>query len=288
MKLIADSGSTKTSWCLIKQNGQKLFFTTEGYNPYFISSDDIVQSLKTQLPEENTLSLVEEIHFYGAGCYPDKKGVLDTSLKVICPSAISYIELDLLAAARALLGQEAGFAAILGTGTNTCLYDGKTITNNIDSLGYILGDEGSGCAIGKKLLGDYIRGVMPVEIKDRFWQEFHLTPEAIINEIYSQEQTNRFCASFSRFVNQHIDNRFMHDLVQNAFTELFENLVSLYPNYQQYSFNCVGAIGYTYQNILTDVVEKFQMKPGKFLCTPIEDLVAYHEAMPVVSTQESL
>ena len=166
MKLIADSGSTKTSWCLLKQNGGKVFFNTEGYNPYFLSSEYIVNSLKKQLPGESTFGFVEEIYFYGAGCFPDKKQVLVTAFTELFPSASCYIELDLLAAARALLGQRAGFAAILGTGANTCLYDGHAITDNIDSLGYILGDEGSGCAIGKKLLGDYARGLMPVDVKE--------------------------------------------------------------------------------------------------------------------------
>lgn len=272
----------------MQEKGEHLFFTTEGYNPYFLSSDEIVRSLQSQLPREAALDQVDEIHFYGAGCYPVRKEVLATALKAIFPSAINYIELDLLAAARALLGNEAGFAAILGTGTNTCLYDGKAITHNIDSLGYILGDEGSGTAIGKKLLGDYIRGVMPQDIKENFWQEFHLSPDNIIHEIYSKKLPNRFCAGFSRFVHQHIEHTYMHELVRKAFVALFENLVSLYPNFQQYSFNCVGSIGYTYQDILTEVVEQFQMKQGTFLCAPIEGLVAYHEALPVVSTHASL
>jgi len=277
MILIADSGSTKTSWCLIKRNNEKLFLETEGYNPFFVTSSYVIQSLNAHLPVEVHEESIEEIHFYGAGCFPDQSVVIYAELNEVFPSARSYIELDILAAARALLGQKAGFAAILGTGTNTCFYNGEKVTHNIDSLGYILGDEGSGCAIGKRLLGDYIRGYMPIDVRDCFRQAYQLTPEDIVNEIYSKKLANRFCASFSKFVNQHIGHKYCYDLVLKTFRELFENLVSHYPDYKEYSFNCCGSVGYGFQTILVDVIEKFGMQPGKFLRAPIEGLVQYHQ-----------
>lgn len=277
MILIAESGSTKTNWCLIKADKHKTYFDTEGYNPYFVSSDAIEQSLKKHIPAAIGVEMIDEIHFYGAGCFPEKKYVVGNALKEIFPLTKILIEVDLLAAARAMLGKKAGFAAILGTGTNTGLYDGQHITGNVDSLGYILGDEGSGCAIGKKLLGDYVRGYMPPDLREIFWQEYKLTPADIMNEIYSKQLANRFCAGFSTFVHKNIDNRYLHDLVQKTFYDLFQNLVSHYPEYKQYTFNCVGSVAYSYKKILTGVVEQFDMKPGKFLRAPIEELVKYHE-----------
>lgn len=276
MILIADSGSTKTNWCLINKNREKLFLDTEGYNPFFVTSSYIVQSLREHLLAKVHDEVPEEIHFYGAGCFQEQSGVINNALDEVFPFAKKYIALDLLAAARALLGKKAGFAAILGTGTNTCLFDGEKIVHNIDSLGYILGDEGSGSAIGKKLLGDYVRGYMPADARDCFWQAYQLSPENIINEIYSKGLANRFCASFSKFVNQHVGHKYFHDLVEKTFCELFENLVSHYPSFKENSFNCVGSVGFNFQPILVDVVEKFGMRPGRFLHAPIEELVQYH------------
>ena len=144
MILIADSGSTKTEWCLIERTGSKTYFSTEGYNPYFVDSGYIVNSLMGSTIPVQELQDMAEINFYGAGCQADKVAVMEAALKTLFPSAKVFVEVDLLATARALLGREAGFAAILGTGTNTCTYDGNDITQNIDSLGFVLGDEGSG------------------------------------------------------------------------------------------------------------------------------------------------
>ena len=276
MILIADSGSSKTNWCLVKSNGEKRYFNTEGYNPYFVDTAYIVNSLKKHLPAGISNNEVGEVYYYGAGCFPGKDFVLTDSLKTFFGKAKIFIELDLLAAARALLGSSPGFAAILGTGTNTCLYDGQKITENIDSLGYILGDEGSGAAMGKKLLGDYIRGYMPGEITSLFYERFHLDKEAIFERLYGEPLGNIFCADFGKFVGEHINNPYFYDLVKNSFHDLFQNLVSRYYNYTSLSFNCVGTVGYIFKDILLDVAGEFGMSPGKIIKAPIDGLVEYH------------
>jgi N-acetylglucosamine kinase-like BadF-type ATPase len=276
MILIADSGSSKTNWCLAKADGEKQYFNTEGYNPYFVDTEYIVNSLKEHLPAGISNDEVGEVYYYGAGCFPGKDFVLTDSLITFFSRAKIFIELDLLAAARALLGASPGFAAILGTGTNTCLYDGQKITENIDSLGYILGDEGSGAAIGKKLLGDYIRGYMPGEITRLFYETFQLDKEAIFERLYGQPLGNIFCAEFGKFVGQHIDDPYFYDLVKNSFHELFQNLVSRYRNYTSWSFNCVGTVGYTFKDILLEVAHEFNMPQGKIIKAPIDGLVEYH------------
>ncbi len=217
MILIADSGSSKTNWCLVKPGGEKQYFNTEGYNPYFVDGTYIINSLKKNLPEGILYDEVDNVYYYGAGCFPGKDFVLSDSIKTVFSNAKIFIELDLLGAARALLGNSPGFAAILGTGTNTCMYDGKKITENIDSLGYILGDEGSGTAIGKKLLGDYIRGYMPAAVTDLFYETFHLDKEDIFERIYGQPQGNIFCADFSKFVAVHVGEAYFHNLVKTSF-----------------------------------------------------------------------
>src|SRR3569623_784538 len=156
MILVADSGSTKTTWCLLNNAGENYFFNTEGYNPYFVTKEYIVHSLTANLPSTINTGLIREIWFYGAGCFEDKTSIVSNALTKIFVNADLHVGLDLLGSARSVLGNQPGFVAILGTGTNSCVYDGNKITGNIDSLGYLLGDEGSGFYIGRKILSDYI------------------------------------------------------------------------------------------------------------------------------------
>ena len=276
MVLIADSGTSKTNWCLLNEKNEKLYFDTEGYNPYFVDTDYITKSLQTNLPCDIDRDRIAELYYYGAGCFPGRDYVLSDSLKSFFNKARIFIELDLLAAARALLGRSAGFAAILGTGMNTCIYDGQQITQNIDSLGYILGDEGSATAIGKKLLADYIRESMPTDISQLFQARFHFNKEAIFDRLYGQPYGNIFCAEFSRFVGENIKHEYFYNLVKNSFRELFQNMVTKYEGYQKYSFNCVGSVGYIFKDILKDVALEFNMQTGKIIKAPIDGLVEYH------------
>ena len=276
MILVADSGSTTTNWCLINQSGENFLFDTEGYNPYYVDQDYIVQSLNKNLPGDIKPAQITEVHFYGAGCMLDKTPVIEDALELVFRRAKVHTAMDLLAASRALLGREPGFAAILGTGTNTCIYDGNKITQNIDSLGYMLGDEGSGAAMVKKLLGDYIIGYMPEGISELFYDTFHLDKEGIFDHIYGQPFANRFCADFSKFIFEQIHLAYFDGLVRSSFNELFQNLVIRYPDYQSYSFNCVGSIGFTFKNILSEVALKFDMPMGKIIKAPIDGLVDYH------------
>ncbi|QJD97532.1 N-acetylglucosamine kinase [Mucilaginibacter robiniae] len=278
MKLIADGGSTKTNWCLVTDEGKKVLFNTEGYNPYFVSPEYIIQSLKNSLPADLQVDKLTDVYYYGAGCSTDdKRKLVEDAMKQVFTNAKVSVGHDLLAAARAVLGHNEGFAAILGTGTNTCLYDGKNILQNIDSGAYILGDEGSGCYIGKKLLVDYLRGYMPEAVRKNFWNTYHLTPDQVNDAVYSQPLANRFCASFSKFVydnNVHIE--YTRNLVKTSFEDFFRNLVTHYPNYQNYTFNCIGSVGYNFRNVLEEVVTENGMRMGNIIRSPIDNLVKYH------------
>lgn len=277
MILVADSGSTKTNWCLIDKRHERCIFDTEGYNPYFVDTQYIINSLAVSLPQNLNPQQVTHIYFYGAGCFDDKLHIINTALSSIFTNARIYVGLDMLGSAKALLGNKPGFIAILGTGTNSCLYDGTKITANIDSLGYLLGDEGSGFYIGRKILSDYIREYMPLAVREEFFETYALTREAIMEMVYSEKLPNRFCAQFTRFISTSVaDTVYTHSIVKNAFTDFFTNLVSRYTNYRQYSFNCTGSTGYTFKDILAETAAGFGMKTGAIIKRPIEGLADYH------------
>lgn len=281
MILIADGGSTKTSWCLINEAGRRIHFNTEGYNPYFAKQDYIENSLRTTLPDNLDTEKVEEVYYYGAGCSTENnKEIVAGAMRKVFTKAKINIDHDLLASCRALLGNEPGFAAILGTGTNTCLYDGNDVTLNIDSLGYFLGDEGSGSNIGKRLLADYMKGFMPKGLSESFFNIYGLTNEQIFDHIYNQPLPNRFCASFSKFLYDFkaVYPEYTQDVVDTAFTAFFEKLVIHYPNYKNYVLNCVGSVGYSFRDRLSVVADKYEMGVGKLIRSPIDDLVDYHLA----------
>ncbi|GEM66082.1 ATPase [Sphingobacterium faecium NBRC 15299] len=278
MIIIADGGSTKTNWCLLDDSNKKIYFNTEGYNPYFVDSEYIVNSLKKGLPNDLPFDDIKEVNYYGAGVHNKEKAeIVVKAIQEVFPKAQVEVGHDLLAAARALLGKEAGFAAILGTGTNSCIYDGQNITYNIDSCAYILGDEGSGSYIGKKLLADYIRDLMPQDVRKVFYDTYKITPDEIMDAVYTKPLANRFCASFSKFVyDNNVNIEYTRAIVDEAFEAFFKNLVSKYPNYQEYTFNCIGSVGYNFRNVLEEKALQYGMKVGKILRSPIDDLVQFH------------
>ncbi|GAA4509953.1 N-acetylglucosamine kinase [Sphingobacterium thermophilum] len=278
MIIIADGGSTKTNWCLLDDNNKKIYFNTEGYNPYFVDSDYIVSSLRKGLPNDLPLDKIKEVNYYGAGVHNEEKAqIVADAFKVLFPNAKIEIGHDLLAAARALLGRKPGFAAILGTGTNTCIYDGEKIVHNINSAAYILGDEGSGSYIGKKLITDFIRGLMPEDVAKVFYETYKLTPDEIMDNVYTKPLANRFCASFSKFVyDNNVNIEYTRKIVDDAFEAFFANLVSKYPNYQDYTFNCIGSVAYNFRNVLEEKANQYGMQVGKILRSPIDDLVQFH------------
>ncbi len=280
MILIADGGSTKTAWTLLDDKKNTVGeFRTEGYNPYFWSTEQIAASIKEQLLPQLNGSEIKNIFFYGAGCStPEKNEIVHQGIHANFPNTQILITHDLLAAARDLLKREKGFAAILGTGANTCLYDGYDIIHNIDSLGYLMGDEGSGSYIGKKIVRDYMRGYFPETLAAAFKAKYgYQNNEEIFHDIYTKPFQNRTLASFCNFAADHSSYEYIHMLVRDSFEDFFKNLVSHYPDYRSYTFNCIGSVGYSFREILTDISEnKYQMKVGNMLRSPINDLVKFH------------
>jgi glucosamine kinase len=279
MIVIADGGSTKTSWCVIHANGEKKRFKTEGYNPFYVDTPYISASLMKAIPQDIDPLQITEVNYYGAGVHNEAKGgiVKDAISNIFSNSAI-WVGHDMLAAARGTLGHAGGFAAILGTGTNTCIYNGEDITVSTESGGFIIGDEGSGGHLGKHLLIDILRGYLPPVLQNKFTAQYNLTHDELLHRIYSQPFANRFVAGFSEFLSQNIHHEYCYDLVKESFTAFFENLVSHYPNYRSYLFNCIGSVGYNFKSILEETALEFGMMPGIITASPMDGLIDHHTA----------
>jgi len=277
MRLIADSGSTTTAWKLIENSGEVKNIQTSGINPFFRTEEDIFQELaQFLLPETGTG--IQEIFFYGAGIINAEKGdIIRRALIRIYPEARIETYSDVLGAARALFGNRAGIACILGTGSNVCLYDGKKITGGVSPLGFILGDEGSGAVMGRKLLGDYFKEVMPIRLREEFAEQFNLTRDEALNRVYRSEKPNQFLAQFVPFLSEHADSAYCHEFVQQNFMEFFERNVSKLPDYTKYPIGFVGSVAYSFSQILNNTASYFGYEEITIIKEPIDGLEQYHK-----------
>ncbi len=276
MKLIADSGSTKTAWRLIEAPGKTKDIKTFGLNPFFRTEDEIFQELEnTLLPETGTN--IQEIYFYGAGVVNEEKGnIVRRALNRIYPEAIIEAHSDVLGAARALFGNQAGIACILGTGSNICLYDGEKITGGVSPLGFILGDEGSGAVMGRKLLGDYFKEVMPPNLRVDFAKRYKLTWEEALNRVYRSEKPNQFLSQFTPFLSEHENSAYCQKFVQRNFMEFFERNVSHIPNYTNYPIGFIGSVAFYFSQILNNTASYFGFDKTTIIKDPIDGLGKYY------------
>lgn len=246
-----------------------------------MDADSIRDTILMEIGEHVDPAEVHRVFFYGAGCQGSQVFNMEQALhQVFTRVATIQVSVDLLAAAKALLGDDPGFAAILGTGTNTCLYDGSAITHHIDSLGFLLGDEGSGAAIGKRILADFLRNQMDSVIREAFERKYALHGDTILEQVYASSYPNRYCASFTRFLDEpEAAGSYRKRIVGEAFQAFFEKLVCLYPVYGSLTFNCVGSIGYHFSDLLKMEAENRGMKVGLILPTVIEKLTLYHHRL---------
>jgi len=275
MILIADSGSTKTDWCVSAQGKQLQRITTSGLNPYFLSEDAIGKEIRSSLLPELQTDTFDALYFYGAGCLPEKISMMQSALNKYLKVKIIEVNSDILAAARGLSGRNPGIVCILGTGSNSCFYDGEKIISNVSPLGFILGDEGSGAVLGRQLVGDLLKNQLPAGLKEKFLQEFDLTPGMIIERVYRQPFPNRFLASLSPFLLRNIEEPAILSLVFTGFRSFLMRNVRQYE-YQRYPVYFVGSIAYYYRNILEEAVLACGMKLGGIMQHPMEGLMRYH------------
>jgi glucosamine kinase len=278
MILIADSGGSKTDWRLIQKDGSIGQASAPGFNPYYQPIDDLKRNVQDILMPKINDDQVDKIFFYGAGVSSVKNQLtIKSAFLEFFPEAQIEIGWDLLAAARALCGHEPGIACIMGTGSNSCLYDGKKIVDNVANLGWILADEGSGANIGRKFLVDYLRKLQPEKLADQFRQRFPLSREEFLEKVYQQEKPSAFLASFAKFIFQHMDDPYCYRLIYNSFEEFYVNNVMKYENYQNLKVHFTGSIAFYFSDILRQVANDKGITVKNILEGPIAGLTLYHQ-----------
>jgi len=274
MVIIVDSGSTKCDWAIVGNNLQ--IVKTEGINPYFCDVVQVEKILKKLLLPKIKEAKIDNVFFYGAGCRAEKCDVVKSALQALFPAANIEVNSDLLGTARALFGKNAGIACILGTGSNSCFYDGEEIIYNVPPLGFILGDEGSGAVLGRKFLGDLQKNQMTEKLKKKFLQKYKLTTAEIIEKTYREPFPNRFLAQFMPFLKQHIGEPKIYNLVFDEFDEFFKKNVMQYADFEEYKVSFCGSVAYHFADVLEVAALERNLNFGEIIQNPIEKLVDFH------------
>lgn len=278
LSLLADCGSTKVDWCLTQDGNPMLRVQTAGINPVYQSEEEMECCIQNELLPALGGQVPQSLHFYGAGCATPAltEKVSDVLQRCICPEGRVEVCSDMVGAARSLLGRQAGIACILGTGSNSCLWDGERMLQNVSPLGFILGDEGSGAYLGKRLVGDLLKGQTPSHLRDAFLARYELTPGDIIDRVYRQPFPNRFLASLSPFIAEHRDEPCMRRIVLESFRAFLTRNVCLYPHYEEYPVCFTGSIAWHYRDWLGEAMSEAKLRLGVVKASPMEGLVEYH------------
>jgi glucosamine kinase len=276
MIIIADSGSTKADWTICDtQTGDSYIVPTMGFNPFFHNSDRIYNELSKEFVEQVPIDKIKKVFYYGAGCSDKMRcEIVAVALRRLLPGAEIFVEHDLLAAARATCGDDAGISCIMGTGSNTCCYDGVTVTDNVSNLGYLAGDEGSGSDLGRRWLQAYFYRELPPEIHSDFEAQFP-DKRAILNKLYG-DAPNVYLASFTRFIAAHKGHIYTHRLVADAFDNLIDRHIRKYHRHTEVPIHFIGSIAHYFQDILRVCLVTKGLKMGRVIKKPIDNLVAYH------------
>jgi glucosamine kinase len=276
VKLIADSGSTKTEWC-IPGKGKNLSFFTDGISPYFLDTNQIASLIATQLkPQINKINITE-IYYYGTGCLnADNRKMVSKALKKNFPGADIEVDHDLMGAARALCGHGKGVACILGTGSNSCYYNGKKIMKNSPGLGYVLGDEGSGAYLGKKVLQYYLYNTFDEDLRSRFDAKYVTNASEILDNIYKKPLANRYLASFTMFLAENRGHYMIENIIEDGLNDFFFNHIYKYGESWKYPIHFIGGVAYEFRDILLDLAGGYELTIGKIMKNPMEGLAVYH------------
>ena len=275
IKVIAESSSTRTEWALVQ--GDKIIehAYTEGLNPFFQTRREISHIIRLGLPAEFFKRRWSHVYYYGAGCSnPEKNKIVESSLVAPFKTPVT-VDSDLVGATRGLLVHEPGLACILGTGSNSCLYDGNQIIKHVRSGGYILGDEGSGAAMGRLFIGDLLKGFVPSEIRDSFVEKFNLNVDLLMDEVYNNPHANRNLRNYGVFLSEHLQNEYVYRLVFNEISRFFERTILQY-DYQNYAINFVGSVACQFSEVLLSVASKYGANIKKIVRASMPGLVIYH------------
>lgn len=274
-RVIAESTSTHSEWSLVDGNNVVAHAVISGINPYFQTRREISHIIRLELPRDFFKRRWEKIYFYGAGCSnPDRNKIVELSLVAQFKTPVEVAS-DLVGAAHGLLQNEAGLACILGTGSNSCFYDGEKITKSVTAGGFILGDEGSGSSLGRLFLSDVLKNIAPRELIDEFYTVNKITPANLMDAVYNNPHANNNLHDYSFFLADHLDNEYCRELVTNEIKRFFDRNLCQY-DYKDYPVCFVGSIATRYSEILLQVAYSYNINVKKIVSDSMPGLVAYH------------
>jgi glucosamine kinase len=277
VRLIADSGATKCEWCVLDNGKKAKTIITQGISPYFLSGPQITELLEKELIPKLKKYQVKEIFFYGTGlANPKNVTVVKSVLKKLFPTAKTEVQNDLLAAARALCGKNKGVACILGTGANSCFYNGRKMVKNSPGLGYVLGDEGSGAYLGKKVIQYYLYNTYDEELRARFEKKFQVTPMEILENVYKKPLANRYLASYAIFLAENRGHYMIENIIEDGLNDFFFTHLYKYRESWTHPIHFVGSIAFGFKDVLKDLCNTYELELGRVLKAPMQGLIEYH------------
>jgi N-acetylglucosamine kinase-like BadF-type ATPase len=276
--LIADSGATKAEWCLLN-NGKKQRLFTQGISPYFLNVDQMASLVSNELKDKLREVAPDHIYYYGTGCAnaTNAKNV-EKALLQVYPKAKVYVNTDLMAAARSVCGHEKGIACILGTGSNSGYYNGKKIVRNSPGIGYVLGDEGSGAYLGKKVIQHYLYHTFDEELRSAFDAMFATSPEEILDQVYKKPLPNRYLAGFTMFLAANRGHYMIENIIEDGLNDFFFQHLCKYAEVWKYPVSFVGSVAYGFKDVIQELCRSYEFEMGAVFKNPMEGLVKYHEA----------
>jgi N-acetylglucosamine kinase-like BadF-type ATPase len=279
ISLIADSGATKAEWCLI-ENGRKKTFFTQGISPYFLNTKQITELVELELLPKLKGKEVRRVFYYGTGCAnPENARSVRTALKKVFSSAMVEVHTDLMAAARSVCGDEKGIACILGTGSNSCYYNGKRIVKNSPGIGYVLGDEGSGAYLGKKVIQYYLYNTFDEDLRSRFDARFVTNTMEILDNVYKKPLPNRYLATFALFLAENRGHYMIENILEDGLNDFFFQHLCKYREVWSLPVSFVGSVAFGFRDVLAELCRSYEFELGKVLKNPMQGLTEYHQAL---------
>lgn len=274
--LIADSGSTKAEWCLLDGKKKKTIIT-QGISPYFLSAVQIQELLEKELAPGIKNNLPDEIYYYGTGCSnPANVKAVRTALQKVFPKAAITVNHDLMGAARALCGNEPGVACILGTGSNSCYFNGRRIVKNSPGLGFILGDEGSGAYLGRKVIQHFLYNTFDADLMDRFNAQYNTNAVQILEAVYKGPLPNRYLAGYAAFLAENRGHYMIENIIEDSFNDFFFNHLYKYKESWTHPIHFIGSVAFGFKDVLKEMCRNYELQLGRVLKHPMDGLVKYH------------
>ncbi len=274
--LIADSGSTKCEWCLLHEGRKKTIFT-QGMSPYFLKSEQVQLILRNELLPKLKNHSITAIYYYGTGCLdPKNAAMIKTAISKVFSGIKISVEHDLIGAAKAVCAHSKGIACILGTGSNSCYFNGKKIVKNSPGLGYILGDEGSGAYLGKKCIQYYLYGTFDEDLKYKFDDKYKTNAAEILEKVYRQPLPNRYLSGFSLFLAENRGHYMIENIIEDGLNDFFFTHLCKYTESWKLPIHFVGGVAFGFRDVVKDLCNSYEFELGKIYKNPMEGLIEYH------------